>query len=329
MKLSIIVPVYNVAAYIRKSVESLLIQDYSDYEIILVDDGSTDGSAQICDEYAQGPACNPCIRVLHQPNSGVGAARNTGIANVHGEYVCFVDSDDYWEPNVLGSLMAQTERDKLDVLRFKYQNVNEKGAVFNPNKSDPYRNDDYSDSVVDGVTFLNQRLGTACYSVMYIMRRELLQNCLFTPGIYFEDTEWLPRMLVRAQYVASTDRIVYNYLVREGSITKAVQQEKRLKLLDDKMLLLRSMQAQANALQTKGQENAWYDRMIAATVISIIGILSTGFYAQRAYYLKQLQDLNVYPILPDTLKARLINFSPCLAVAVLHFRRMFMGINYK
>ena len=130
IKLSFIVPVYNVAPYLRKCVDSLLAQDYDDYEIILVDDGSTDDSPQICDEYARMSQESrvksqelPCIRVIHQVNAGLSAARNTGIKDAKGEYICFVDSDDYWEENVLGSLMEQVERDDLDVLRFDYQNV--------------------------------------------------------------------------------------------------------------------------------------------------------------------------------------------------------------
>ena len=101
MKLSIIVPIYNVAPYLRKCVDSLLKQDISDYEIILVDDGSTDGSSDIADAiqsmYASSPnnliTSSPAIKVIHQENAGLSAARNTGIAAAQGEYIMFVDSD--------------------------------------------------------------------------------------------------------------------------------------------------------------------------------------------------------------------------------------------
>ena len=139
IKLSFIVPIYNVEPYLRKCVDSLLAQDYSDYEIILVDDGSPDGCPKICDEYA---AAHKNVRVVHRPNGGLSAARNSGIEVAKGEYICFVDSDDYWEPNVIGRLMEQIERDDLDVLRFKDQNVNEKCEVFNPYESEPFKNDD-------------------------------------------------------------------------------------------------------------------------------------------------------------------------------------------
>lgn len=346
MQLSFIVPVYNVAPYLRKCVDSLIHQDFSDYEIVLIDDGSTDESGKICDEYLNGKwemsnAKSVPIRVIHQPNAGLSAARNAGVKCAEGKYICFVDSDDYWEPNVLGGLMAQVEREQLDVLRFDYQNVrlrvesgklkvNREYEVFEPYKRSHRIDNDYSEKPTDGVTFLNTRYGTACYAVMFILRRDLIvdsresrvegQECLFTEGIYFEDTNWTPRMLVRAKRVASTDTIVYNYLVRQGSITKAVEQSKKQKVLDDKMRLIGEMQRQAKELQPQGLNNVWFSRMIADTVISVIGILSTQFYDERKIYLEHLRELQIYPIYSGSLKARLINISPRLAVELLHWK---------
>lgn len=340
-KLSLIVPIYGVEQYLRKCVDSLLAQDLpsSEYEIILVDDESPDACPKICDEYA---TTNENIRVIHQENGGLSAARNTGIKAARGTYLCFVDSDDYWEPNVLGGLMEQIERDNLDVLRFKYQHVRLKNEgryeVFNPYKQSPYRDDDYSVEVTDGLSFLNTRMGTACYAVMFILRRDLiiggkpssnplihssvnpLNNTLFTPGIYFEDTDWTPRMLTKAQRVASADTIVYNYLVRQGSITKAIDRNKQKKVLEDKMRLIGEMQRQAEELKAQGRDHRWYQRMIADTVISVINILSTTFYPERQLYLSRLRELRVFPISSRGLKARLINFSPRLAVQLLHIK---------
>lgn len=351
MKLSIIVPVYNVAPYLRKCVDSLLAQDYDDYEIILVDDGSTDDSWSIIQEYISRfrGLEDERIRGIHQENGGLSAARNTGIAAARGEYLCFVDSDDYWEPNVLGGLMAQVERDNLDVLRYRLQYVRIKNEgvselvndaeyeVYNPYKSDPFKDNDYSEEVADGVTFLNTRMSTACYAWAFILRRDLIiptdsitinsfpsgrdgVDLLFTPGIYFEDTDWTPRMLVKAKRVASTNTVVYNYLQREGSITKAVNRTKLQKVLDDKMRLIGEMQRQAEELKAQGCDHRWYQRMIAETVISIINILSTTFYSERRSYISRLHELRVFPISSRGLKTRLINLSPRLAVEMMHIR---------
>ena len=216
--------------------------------------------------------------------------------------------------------MAQIERDKLDVLRFKYQNVNEKYEVFNPYKSDPRRNDDYSEDVTDGVTFLNTRFSTNCYVSMFILRRALLENCIFTEGIYFEDTDWTPRMLVKAKRVASTEKVVYNYLMRKGSITNTVERNKQKKILDDKMRLIQNLQDQSSQWRQSGRACAWFDKMIADNVVSIIGILSTQFYLERKAYLKQLREMTVYPIQSHSVKARLINMSPRLAIELLHIK---------
>ena len=148
MKVSVIVPVYNVEAFLTKCVDSLLAQDLpaSDYEIILVDDGSTDDSGALCDDFA---AAYGNIFVIHQANRGLSGARNAGIPAAMGEYILFVDSDDFLEPNVLGGLVKLMEDKDLDILRFNYQNVNMKGEVFEPNKySKPYV--DYSGEVCDG-----------------------------------------------------------------------------------------------------------------------------------------------------------------------------------
>lgn len=351
IKLSIIVPIYGVEQYLRKCVDSLLAQDLSssEYEIILVDDESPDACPHICDEYAT--TCKN-IRVVHRKNGGLSAARNSGIEIAKGEYLMFVDSDDYIEPNVLKGLLEQVERDKLDVLRYRLQYVNPQYEVYNPYKSDPFKDNDYSDEVTDGVTFLNTRMSTACYAWAFILRHDLIigsqtshitnntseghtfehhtsnikhntfekDSCLFTERIYFEDTDWTPRMLARAKRVASTETVVYNYLQREGSITNAVNRSKQKKVLDDKMRLIATMQQQAVDLRKSGRYNRWYANMISANVVSIIGMLSTTFYAEKDAYLEQLKQLNIYPLAPKTLKARIINLSPRLAVELLHLK---------
>lgn len=320
-QLSIIVPVYNVEKYLRKCVESLIHQDFTGYEVILVDDGSTDESGKICEELSETISDERLeIRVIHHKNGGLSVARNSGIEVARGEYVMFVDSDDYIEPNVLQGLLTQMERDNLDVLRYRLQYVNPQYEVYNPYKSDPFKDNDYSSEPTDGVSFLNSRMSTACYAWQFILKHELLEGCVFTPGIYFEDTDWTPRMLCKAKRVASNSTIVYNYLVREGSITNAVNRSKQKKVLGDKIRLIGEMQHQAGTLRKSGRYNIWYTRMIADTVISVIEMLGTTFYAEKDEYLQQLYDLEVFPITKKSFKARLINFSPSLTVKLLHWK---------
>ena len=114
MKFSVIIPLYNKAPYIRKALESVFAQTYTDYELIIVDDGSTDGSAEIAEAFLQTPASRLIAssphRLIRQANSGVSAARNAGVAQAQGEYLAFLDADDWWEPTYL-ERMAQLIED--------------------------------------------------------------------------------------------------------------------------------------------------------------------------------------------------------------------------
>lgn len=357
IKLSIIVPIYNVEPYLRKCVESLLPyvplpegngvgQNLSpdEYEIILVDDGSTDGCPAICDEYVQalhpsgGSRKGANIKVIHQENGGLSAARNTGIMAAKGDYVCFVDSDDYWEPNVLGGLMAQVERDDLDVLRFKWQNVNDAYEVFNPNKSNPYRLEDYSSEVTTGVDFLNTRFGYACYAVQFIIRRSLLvgsspnvkrssfsvPSILFTSGLHFEDTDWTPRMLLAAQRVASTDTMVYDYLVREGSITKVgANLDKKRRNIEDSMLIVERL----GGLLKQHPTCVWLRRMQCSMAAGIIHSVIAVFPAERRDYVRRLRQWHVFPLVianqgrTYTRRARIMNIGTWLYAIVMKWMR--------
>lgn len=345
-KLSIIVPIYGVEQYLRKCVDSLLAQDLSSskYEIILVDDESPDACPAICEEYA---TTHENIRVIHRENGGLSAARNSGIEIAQGKYILFVDSDDYLEPNVLGYLVQTMEEKQLDVLRYNYYNVRAKVSgvqcmvyngepleyeVFEPHKNaKPYF--DYSSEVVDGETFLNERLGYACYAWAFVLRRDLIytvhptpytvNNLLFTPGIYFEDTDWTPRMLLRAKRVSSTEKVVYNYLWREGSITLPDNPIKKKKVLEDKIKLLYGFKEHQKLAQNK----QWFVWQTAGTTMSVLGILATYPSAERKPYIKQLKELNVFPLSTfrsnrnGKIKIMLANISPslyCSLMSLIH-----------
>ena len=363
VKLSIIVPVYNVAPYLRKCVDSLIHQDFENYEIILVDDGSTDESSNICDELVCSNELvnervselgKPLIRVIHQSNAGLSAARNAGLKEAKGEYVCFVDSDDYWESNVLGSLMEQVKRENLDVLRFDYRNVrltdsvqctvygvqnegvnglgDERYEVFEPNKY-PHQVDRRNE-VVDGETYLNTRMGYACYAVMFVIKRSLLvygvqckvygEGCLFTEGIHFEDTEWLPRMMLRAKRVNSTPLIVYNYFLHEGSITQVQgRREKIRENTEDCMTIIERY----NQYIEQYSDCRWLLEMRSMMVVSVLARVAQHLYSERKEYITRLKVLRTFPLTKEARqgkiylrKARLINISPRLAVEMLHLK---------
>ena len=320
MKLSIVVPVYNVKAFLKKCVDSLLAQDLTreDYEIILVDDGSTDGSGALCDAFA---AEQGNIRVIHQQNRGLSGARNTGIAEAKGEYIQFVDSDDYLCPNVLGGLVKIMDDKSLDILRFNYQNVNMDGEVFEPNKYvKPFV--DYSDEVCNGETFLNERLGYACYAWQFLVKASLLWKEVngFKEGIYFEDVEWTPRILLQARRVASTDTIVYNYLFRTGSIARNADNEKKRKAIRDKKTVLEGFAE----LRRQVRDDRWFRGMSSQIALSILDTVGRFFYPERKEHIQALKKLVDFPLSTyhATKSARrkiwLANVSPYLVCRLCH-----------
>ena len=319
--LSIIVPVYNVKAYLKKCVDSLLDQDIetSDYEIILVDDGSTDGCSAICDELAE---THENIFVIHKKNGGLSSARNAGIPVATGEYIQFVDSDDYLIPQVLKGLIEQILTQKLDILRFNYQNVNEKGEVFEPNRhSKPFV--DFSREVCDGSTFLNERLGYACYAWQFIIRADLLKDEPFTEGIWFEDVDWTPRILLQADRVASTRQIVYNYLFRKGSISRSYDSDKRRKKISDQFFLIDSLDKSSN----KATDIRWFKGMRSQIALSIIQAVSQSFFPERRKYIRALKEKKVFPLSSyhttesARSKIRLANLSPLLMCRLIHMKQ--------
>lgn len=322
LKLSVIVPCYKVEQYFRKCVDSLLNQDLpkDEYEIILVDDGSPDGCPAICDEYAN---TYDNVKVIHRKNGGLSAARNSGIEVAQGKYVQFVDSDDYLEANVLKSLVEKVEADNLDILRFNYQIVNERYEVFEPNKeSKPFV--DYIDEVCNGLVFLTEHLGFGCYAWQFILRRDLLENCVFKEGVYFEDIDWTPRLLLKASRVTSTDLMVYDYLIREGSITQSVDEKKKRKVLNDLFLSICSLQE----LMKEVGDKRWFLGMVSQVTLSLCSYVVDHFYESSHEVIEQLKMKDVFPLTKyhatrsNKLKIRILNVSPYLLIALLRWKRV-------
>lgn len=123
-RFSIVVPVYNVEQYLERCIKSILDQTYSDFELLLVDDGSTDKSAEICDNYA---LTDGRVIVIHKDNGGVSTARNAGIEKARGEYITFCDGDDYYKPNLLATVASYLSDDSLDLLCYNYESLYSSG----------------------------------------------------------------------------------------------------------------------------------------------------------------------------------------------------------
>lgn len=130
MKISVIIPVYNTEKYLKECVESVLAQTYHNLEILLINDGATDSSPQICESYAKQDAR---IKLIHKENGGLSDTRNTGIKQCSGDYVLFLDSDDYWDdPTMVEKLANQMQQYPVDILNFRYKKYMEDTKQFVP-----------------------------------------------------------------------------------------------------------------------------------------------------------------------------------------------------
>lgn len=223
MLISFVIPVYNVEKYILKCIESIIHQNYHNYEIILVDDGSKDNSGKMCDELAKK---YNCIFVFHQKNGGLSAARNTGIKHASGDYILFVDSDDYIGEGSLLQIVKCLERQNciIDVMFLDIYK-------FFPDNTIEFMNDGYVEDRINGknkgevmkfLVSMSKYPGSACSK---LVRRDLLitNKLYFEENLLSEDLEWTIRLLMASEYFAYCSAKYYFYRQnRIGSITNTV-----------------------------------------------------------------------------------------------------------
>ena len=237
--LSIIVPVFNVRNYLSDCIDSIISQSYSDFECILIDDGSTDGSGAICDEYAKKDSR---IRVFHKENGGVSSARNIGLDNASGEWIYFVDSDDQILPGGLQT-MVDCISDNVDIVLGGYKRYNESGLVV-------YEIDDRVVCLMDkreSLSTLYARHGKyydyLTYGCIRFLRNKIIQkhNLRFDTGITNkEDTLFLTQYICRSNGITRfTTTPVYRYNLRNDSAMGAWKRGFDYKYIDSLYALIR------------------------------------------------------------------------------------------
>ena len=213
--ISVVVPVYNKKEYLRKCIDSILAQTYTYLEVILVDDGSTDGSSEIVDEYE---LHDKRVRVVHKENGGLSSARNRGIKEARGKYVGFVDADDYIEKDMYANLCkAYKDYPDITFAQIMSQNVMEFGKVFSPILKNS------GETVImekrDYFKELLLHIGDSSFCTK-LFRNEWLYNYKFAEGELNEDFELLLRMMNDIEKVATIEKLGYNIVLSGESITR-------------------------------------------------------------------------------------------------------------
>ena len=217
--ISVIVPVFNVAGYLPQCVDSILSQDYGNLEVILIDDGSTDGSGEICDRYA---ALDSRVRAIHQKNGGAAAAKNAGLRLATGEYLAFADSDDYLEPGAYGFLMKILLENGADAVQGSFREVYR-------NRAEEQR---ISEEILEGYDYLLRFPKDFSCALLWnkLYRRALFDGVFFEEGHKIDDEYFTYQGFLQPRKVVRADRIVYNYRKRASSVMSSPESAERLVL---------------------------------------------------------------------------------------------------
>ena len=221
-KLSIIIPVYNVENYLQQCLESVINNYRKELEIILINDGSTDNSFNICEDY--GKRYN-FIKLINRKNGGLSVARNDGIKASGGKYIWFVDSDDFIENDSVDLIYEEIEK-KKDVILINNRNIYPNGEI-----EDIIDFRVKEDINIESYEYLYS-LGNISYgATRFIVRRDFIldKGILFTEGIYHEDEDWTPRVICEARSFTSIIKPLYNYRVGNPTSIIGMKNYKKIK----------------------------------------------------------------------------------------------------
>ena len=217
--ISIIVPIYNVSLFLSQCLDSILSQTYKDLEIILVDDGSTDNSSIICDEYAEKDVR---IKVIHKINGGLSDARNVGVKNAHGEWVFFVDADDWIKDNAIEVLYDFAVEKDCDLVQGNFYYAYHDYLLYRCVTQEEHNMHilDRSESMKELI--INDRIKNFAWGKLY--RISLIEDFEFPVGKYFEDSFWQHLVVNKIKRYGMVDEPLYYYRQRDGSISSKMSE---------------------------------------------------------------------------------------------------------
>lgn len=221
MKLSYIVPVYNVEKYLRQCIDSILAQSFDDYEIIIVDDESPDGCPQICDEYRQKHP--EIVKVIHQKNKGLAGARNSGLKIARGEYICFFDSDDYLASDSIAEIYEKAVEFDADILQNTYISSYEDSGKTVKNQSPIEKNTLFNHEQMQDIVCKNSTQRTTIFVWRNLYKRSfLIENDLkFDEKLrMIEDSPFNTKAFLTADRFVCVDNPCYVYRIREDSLQR-------------------------------------------------------------------------------------------------------------
>ena len=318
---SIIIPVYNTKNYIKFALQSVLRQTYRNWELILIDDGSTDGSSVICDEYK---TKDKRIHVVHKLNSGVSETRNRGLDVATGKYVLFLDADDYWTDNTfLENFVTLAEENNLDLVRGEYTAVDTNGRELYRNKIDTKKQISQN-SVLDSVAFLDSVVQREFFLPLCLIRRDIIDDLRFnTSRSFLEDLEFFVQVLLQPLKCYYTPVYFYAYRKHALSASNNFNKKRLADAFDISRLYLElaltiNDEKLASSFKIRGWDYYWLTlRTIATEKTLFVNRKSLSEDLSLRKLRNQMSDI-MSDINPEN--KWLVKLSPCMAICYFRLR---------
>ena len=290
--LSIIVPIYNVEKFLHKCLDSIIQSEWDDilYEIIIVNDSSPDGSLHIANNYAKE---YNFITVISQDNKGLGGARNTGIRNANGDYILFLDSDDFLLPDKLHIVVKTTIKNRLDIMEFGAVRVDGEYKVID----EIFHKNDISS--IDGITYAEKyNFENSVCNKIYNRNFLLANNLQFFERTFIEDAPFNSEAYFKAHSVASMKIVPIAFYQNINSITRKKREGLILKKFIADSIKVTSKIESITASILSLNSNSFYKRKVAIfTSGTLLMILRSGFSKEEKYsYISALKNCNLYPV---------------------------------
>ena len=286
--ISVIVPIYNVSQYLKQCVDSILNQSYKNLEVILVDDGSTDNSGVICDQYAQ---MDNRVVVIHKENGGLSDARNAGLEVAKGEYIGFVDSDDFVDLSMYETLVEILEKNQADIAIANWQDF------FDNKKNEVHENRTGNILIFENIEVLRFLIyGKDKYRISFsvwdrLYRRNIIKGLYFPKGKCYEDVVWSAKVFYVAKRGVYIDKDLYYYRRRDDSI---VGTDSRLEI-SERMVTdeIPQIEEQIRFLNDIGQEKM-ADEVTYALYEKLLKYYTKSYYGNNEWMEELLKLINFY-----------------------------------
>lgn len=315
-KVSVIIPIYNVEKYLRKCIDSILAQTLDDLEVILVDDGSTDGSPEICNEYGE----LPNVTVIHQTNKGLSAARNSGMRAAKGEYVAFVDSDDYVAEEMYAEMYSCAKHNTVDIVCCNYALVQDERVL--PNQ-DGYLPDNRIIEPFEIRNILTSERGSKLlwFAWKSLFSREMLikNEILFIEEPIVEDTPFNLDVMLSANAVWFINKPFYYYVQTPTSIIRGGYKKNFYLKLNNCYIARKSISEKHKLM---GYQDALYAYSMTHTLVMLVSN-EMGNSAPMAERVKTLREIRNTELVEETFAhadVNLIHSRICWAVLLLKYR---------